>query len=218
MRSMKLTVLHDFYAILKTENWNIMIPNLIKPCCSRQTPHKIKRRAVEKFYRYLVVNAGSDPAGCDRPPLKPTKVTLFTMILYYSEKSVRAIRPFCRPYFVTAVLWTILHLSCSSEPVMRLDYQILQKSTPLTLLTGPPLGELNWSYREPSSAIVDYDKQDWRFTSSMEILFLLFVNICKQCLENKPWPIGVVQWFSTFFANCDCLIVMFKMLCYSLYL
>jgi len=70
MRSMKLTVLHDFYAILKTENWNIMIPNLIKPCCSRQTPHKIKRRAVEKFYRYLVVNAGSDPAGCDRPPPK----------------------------------------------------------------------------------------------------------------------------------------------------
>ena len=30
--------------------------------------------------------------------------------------------------FVTAVLWSILHLSCSSEAVMRLNYQILLKS------------------------------------------------------------------------------------------
>jgi len=29
-------------------------------------------------------------------PLKPTKVTLFTMILYNSENSIRDIRPFCR--------------------------------------------------------------------------------------------------------------------------
>jgi len=33
------------------------------------------------------------------PPLKPTKVTLFTMILYNTENSIRDIRPFCRPLF-----------------------------------------------------------------------------------------------------------------------
>jgi len=31
--------------------------------------------------------------------LKPTKVTLFTMILYNSENSIRDIRLFCRPLF-----------------------------------------------------------------------------------------------------------------------
>ena len=33
------------------------------------------------------------------PPLKPTKVTLLAMILYYSENSIRDTRPFCRPLF-----------------------------------------------------------------------------------------------------------------------
>jgi len=33
------------------------------------------------------------------PPLKPTKVTLFTMILYYSENSIRDIRLFRRLLF-----------------------------------------------------------------------------------------------------------------------
>jgi len=32
-------------------------------------------------------------------PLKPAKVTLFTMIFYNSESSIRDIRPFCRPLF-----------------------------------------------------------------------------------------------------------------------
>jgi len=35
----------------------------------------------------------------DYPPLKPTKVTLFTMILYNSENSICDIRPSCRPLF-----------------------------------------------------------------------------------------------------------------------
>jgi len=37
--------------------------------------------------------------GGDYPPLKPKKVTLFTMISYNSEKSIRDIWPFCRPLF-----------------------------------------------------------------------------------------------------------------------
>jgi len=31
-------------------------------------------------------------------PLKPTKVTLLSMILYYSENSIHDLRPFCRPF------------------------------------------------------------------------------------------------------------------------
>ena len=51
------------------------------------------------------------------------------MILYNSENSIRDIRSLGRP-----LLWSLLHLSYSGEPVMRLDYQILLKSLPPTLL------------------------------------------------------------------------------------
>jgi len=48
------------------------------------------------------------------------------MILYNSENNIRDIRPFCRMLsFVTAVLWS-----------MSLNYQLLLKSPPLTLLAG----------------------------------------------------------------------------------
>jgi len=40
----------------------------------------------------------ADPGGRSLP-LKPTKVTFFTMILCNSENSVRDIRPFCRQLF-----------------------------------------------------------------------------------------------------------------------
>jgi len=52
------------------------------------------------------VSTGADPVGAiwAIASLKPTKVTLFTMILHNSENSIRDIRPFCRPFFVTAVL------------------------------------------------------------------------------------------------------------------
>ena len=40
---------------------------------------------------------------------------------------------------ITAVLLSILHSFHSSEAVMRLDYQILLKSPPLTLLAGSAL-------------------------------------------------------------------------------
>jgi len=46
-----------------------------------------------------VVEAGADPEGGDRPALRPAKVTLFTMILYNSENSIRDIKPFCHPMF-----------------------------------------------------------------------------------------------------------------------
>jgi len=51
------------------------------------------------------------------PLLKPTQVTLFTMILYNLENSNRDIESFCRPLFCYI---SILHLSYSSESIMRL--------------------------------------------------------------------------------------------------
>ena len=45
------------------------------------------------------------------PPQKPKKVTVFTMILYNLENRIRDIRPFAVFCFVTAVLWSIHHLS-----------------------------------------------------------------------------------------------------------
>jgi len=61
------------------------------------------------------------------------------MILYSSENNIRDVRLFvvpCINCFVTAVLQSILHLSCSSEAVVRLDCQILLKSPPLNFLAG----------------------------------------------------------------------------------
>jgi len=45
---------------------------------------------------------------------------------------------------VTIVLWSTLHPFHSSEAVVRLDYQILLKSSPLTLLAGSAPG-LRWT-------------------------------------------------------------------------
>jgi len=73
--------------------------------------------------------AAADPERGDRP-LKPTKVTLFTMILYNSESSIRNIRPFYRPLFLHSSVEKYTSSFCSSQTVMRLDYQILLKSPP----------------------------------------------------------------------------------------
>jgi len=52
------------------------------------------------------------------------------MILNNSENSIRDLRPLSVHCFVIAVLWSILHLSYSSEPVMRLDCGISLRSPP----------------------------------------------------------------------------------------
>jgi len=63
------------------------------------------------------------------------------MILYNSENSIRDTRPFCRPLVCLSsiVKYSLLHLSYSSEPVMRRDCQILLKLLPLTYWLEPPL-------------------------------------------------------------------------------
>jgi len=47
----------------------------------------------------IKTRGGSRGATGAIAPLKPTKVTLFTMILYNSENSICNIRPFCRLLF-----------------------------------------------------------------------------------------------------------------------
>jgi len=87
---------------------------------------------------YFSGYAGADPGGAIGAiaPLKPSKVTFFTMILHKSENSIRDGRPFCRPLFGHSrdVKYRLHNLSYSKEPVMRFDYQMLLKPTPK--LTG----------------------------------------------------------------------------------
>jgi len=54
--------------------------------------------ATQIGYRQAQIDAGADPGGAIAP-LKSTKRSYFTMILYNSENSIRDIRPFCRPLF-----------------------------------------------------------------------------------------------------------------------
>jgi len=65
---------------------------------------KIGKMGGKLWTLYILGTMAHDPLarGASRgeiAPLKPTKVTLFTMILRNSEKSIRDIRPFCRPLF-----------------------------------------------------------------------------------------------------------------------
>jgi len=100
------------------------------------------------------VKAGPDPAKRlgRSPPLNLTKVTLFTMTFYNSENNIRDIRPFCRTLsFVTAVLWSMLHLCYCSEAVMSLD-------SPLTLLAGstPVWKSRKWGVGMAASIVEKY--------------------------------------------------------------
>ena len=51
-----------------------------------------------KFAKRIAGRQGRIQAGAISP-LKPIKVTLFTIIFYNAEKSIRDIRPFCCPSF-----------------------------------------------------------------------------------------------------------------------
>jgi len=82
------------------------------------------------------VSMGGD--WSDHLPLKPTKITLFTMMLYNLESSIRDIRTLCRPLFVTAVLWSIVHPSYRSEGLWDLTTQFYWNRPPNH--TGSPHG------------------------------------------------------------------------------
>ena len=53
------------------------------------------------FVGAITILAEADPRGTTGaiPPVKPARVTVFTIILYNSENSIQDIRLFCRPLF-----------------------------------------------------------------------------------------------------------------------
>jgi len=58
--------------------------------------------------------------------IKATKVTLFTVILYHSEKSIRDIKPIYRPLFCHS---GVVFISLTAvNPRLRLNHQTLLKS------------------------------------------------------------------------------------------
>ena len=74
------------------------------------------------------------------PPLKTTKITLFTVILCNTKDNIRDIRPlFRRLHCQSSVVKYTSSLFYNNGAVMRFDFQM--KSPPLTLLAGSvPVG------------------------------------------------------------------------------
>jgi len=69
-------------------------------------------------------------------PLKPTKITSFTMILYHSEHSIRDVRPFCRQLFchssVVKQRWTESHFFDSASAPPPQIIEIFNSNSALT--------------------------------------------------------------------------------------
>jgi len=82
-------------------------------------------REFQHGYNHFKNLPAAHPRGIS--PLKPTKVTLFShdFVRFRKQHSRYKIILPSFDCFVTVVLWSILHLSHSSEPVLRLDYQTL---------------------------------------------------------------------------------------------
>jgi len=77
--------------------------------------HWTQANSFESWYVKAVgvrrgLKTGANPGGAIAPP-KTYELTLFTMIVYILENSIRNTRPFVIHCFVTEVLWSILHLS-----------------------------------------------------------------------------------------------------------
>ena len=111
----------------------------------RHSPNLRLRFILENAsFRALYICAttpGADPAEGDRPP-KTYESNFFHHDFEQFGKHHSQYKAIFRPFFVTKVLWRILHLSYGNEPVIRLDFQILLISLPpypLNLQADPPL-------------------------------------------------------------------------------
>ena len=71
------------------------------PCINPFVPTSVTRTYHPKILEFLHLLPRADPGGAIGAiaPLKPTKVTSFTMILNDSENSICDKRPFCYPLF-----------------------------------------------------------------------------------------------------------------------
>jgi len=132
-----------------------------------------------RFKLHETLESGGGSRKQLSPWLNLQKQRFFTMILFKSENSIRNIRPFCRPMFCHSSvvnLWSILHLSYSSERIMWLDCQILLKSPPLKLLAGPAPISRSSNIGTPLHSIFVASKQ-WRI--QME-------GVRCNCLTKRP--------------------------------
>jgi len=79
--------------------------------------------------------------GAIAPPLKPTKVSFFTKILYNSEKNIPEIRPFCRPFFCHSSVVKYTSSLTAPKALYETCLSNFTEISPLTLLPGSaPLG------------------------------------------------------------------------------
>ena len=97
--------------------------------------------------------------------------------------------------FVTAALWKILHLSCSSEVVMRLDLQIFLKSTPPNLISWiRPCGGRLWACCNLvvlEASLFQLIKRPSPVSSSKVCFSNMFR--CTQQLTRNVWWAGLLQ-------------------------
>jgi len=95
---------------------------------------------------------GKDPGGTIAP-LKPTKVSLFTIIFYNSKNNIRDISLFCRPLFCHSSVEKYTSSILQQWTVMSVECQILLKSPPLNLLAGSAPALVNTFFRINSATI-----------------------------------------------------------------
>jgi len=102
----------------------------------------------------MTAESGSVPRGRlppAMPSLQPTKVTLFTMIFYDAENSIRDVRPFCRSLFchssVVTYTSSLLQQRTRNETWLPNIAEIVPS---LALLTGPAPEQ-----NKPRNATVD---------------------------------------------------------------
>jgi len=78
--------------------------------------HTVQGRTQGGFWLTHPPWAQGGAIGAIAPPKTYTKAIFFTMILYNSQKSIRDIRPFCRPLFCHS---SICHSSVKSPPPLN---------------------------------------------------------------------------------------------------
>ena len=138
-------------------------------------------------------------------PLKLTKVSLFTMVLHNSENSICDIRVFCRPLFChsNVVKYSSSLLVYSSEPVTRLDCQILLKSHPLTLAHFCP--ELTFFITPPAS-VCFHTLLFWIVLLCFKLAGKIKYTYCKpSSVTQQTWSVLAIFWQSIVkSAKMDC--------------
>ena len=144
-------------------------------------------------------NRGGSRGVIGRSPPKNYELTLFTMIVYISENSIRITRPFCHLLFChSSVLnYNLLHLSYSSEPVMRLTMKYYWNRPPTIIHRWvkadicPSLG--NWEPKFSRKLDVSSSTPINWFISCNDSLF---AGTTLTLHKSQVHCSGVMQWWA----------------------